>query len=51
MNWILVDYTGSNNQVRTGEKNQDPQTRNFKLKNVINHVQIDRRKGSNLSLL
>ena len=42
MNWIVAGYTGSKNPIQTGKKNPVQQTRNFKLENVKNQVQIDR---------
>ena len=45
MNWIFAGYTGSKNPVQIRKKNPVYQTRNFKLENVKNQVQIDRGLG------
>ena len=41
MKWIFVGYTGSKNPVQTMKKDPVHQTRNFKLDNIKNQVQID----------
>ena len=43
LNLIFAGYTGSKNPVQTGGKKPVQQTQNFKLENVQNQVQRDRR--------